>query len=175
MRAGWVKCNGSTLSGNSYPRLLNYLKNNNLATTIQNSSLSDATDTARQYHDNNPGKFYLAYGTTYDEYNIILPDFTSRFIEGADTAGMAVDAGLPNITGRIEANMYGISHGGVFLASTGAFTSDTSQQTTSISSGSSTTTRYKFVNFSASDSNSIYGNSTTVQPPAVQMIPLIKY
>lgn len=31
------------------------------------------------------------------------------------------------------------------------------------------------INFKASDSNPIYGNSNTVQPPAIQLIPQIKY
>jgi hypothetical protein len=33
----------------------------------------------------------------------------------------------------------------------------------------------KGIRFKASDSNSIYGSSSTVQPPAVTMLPVIKY
>ena len=33
----------------------------------------------------------------------------------------------------------------------------------------------KTLNFTASRSNSIYGNADTVQPPAIQLIPQIKY
>lgn len=174
VRPGWVKCNGAVLGGNGYPRLLNYLKNH-LATTFNYASLDDATEYARRQQNNNPGRFFLAHGTTLDAYNIILPDLTGRFIEGADTAGTVVDAGLPNITGYAEADAYGA--GGVLTSSNGVFSLSNNYQVYAIrvDTEAPQNNTYRGLNFSASNSNSIYGRSTTVQPPAIQMIPLIKY
>ena len=72
------------------------------------------------------------------------------------TANTTISAGLPNITGSFNTRS--------IAGASGAFdTSNTSPS--SAGTGSSATQTYK-VSFKASDSNSIYGNSITVQPPA---------
>lgn len=85
---------------------------------------------------------------------------SGRVLQGSDanhSAGSTIEAGLPNITGT-----------GIFAASgqqstgTGAFTKMVSGTAVA---GSSVGTYYKPY-FDASDSNSTYGNSNTVQPPA---------
>lgn len=92
-----------------------------------------------------------------------------RVLQGADSshsAGSTIEAGLPNITGNIATgNSYGFD---AFSEYTGAFAADT---TAHINWQSSTLQqniqgKYGRVGFDASRSNSIYGNSTTVQPPA---------
>lgn len=81
--------------------------------------------------------------------------------------GTTVEAGLPNITGAVSPN---------FLAS--AFSSATATYGSGALRGSvsQTTNKYAYssgiyyggkLSFDASLSNSIYGNSTTVQPPAL--------
>lgn len=72
------------------------------------------------------------------------------------------DAGLPNITGSFTRG------GDVYLASSaqGAFSLGTAGQYRGAEVSGSTTGVSKTVNLDASRSSSIYGNSSTVQPPA---------
>lgn len=111
---------------------------------------------------NKIGTFYGA-GDGSTTFN--LPNTVARFLEGGIGAGTYYEAGLPNITGNISAFKSSIS---------GAFV------------GSNNTNRYDGWNdnedeyavstsFDASRSNSIYGASTTVQPPAMTVIYCIKY
>lgn len=76
-------------------------------------------------------------------------------------------AGLPNITGRFGAT-YGDSpkSSGVFQKST------TAQNGIGLDSGDDNTF---YQNFSAGNYNGIYGNAETVQPPAIMLLPQIKY
>lgn len=79
--------------------------------------------------------------------------------------GTTISAGLPNITGAISA---GATVGAVDLgdirAASGAFSPSTSRSYHP--SGYTSASGYYRANFNASNSNSIYGGSTTVQPPA---------
>lgn len=88
---------------------------------------------------------------------------SGRVLQGADsthTAGTTIEAGLPNITGNFNGNqLYDIHADGY-----GAFrVGGSSSRVTPASSGDDSQTGF---NFDASRSSSIYGNSTTVQPPA---------
>lgn len=105
------------------------------------------------------------YGAGDGSTTFNLPNTVARFLEGGAGAGTYYEAGLPNITGNISAFKASIS---------GAFV------------GSNNTNRYDGWNdnedeyavstsFDASRSNSIYGASTTVQPPAMTVIYCIKY
>lgn len=79
-----------------------------------------------------------------------------------------LDAGLPNITGSFQMRPFNVDSYPI-RENTGAFTSithDGIQLTTTFSSKSNTQKLYKHY-FDASGSSDIYGNSTTVQPPAV--------
>lgn len=86
-------------------------------------------------------------------------------------AGTTVEAGLPNITGEFSArgNEY-LSSGGAVTQASGAFeyiaNSGISMSYIAFSSASTATDKTKF---DASRSNSIYGRSDTVQPPAYCM------
>ena len=79
---------------------------------------------------------------------------------------MAVlSAGLPNITGearRATSDLW---------TSSGAFTNN-GKAGNGFSGG--TAFQWTTMGFDASKSNSIYGSSTTVQPPALQFIPNLK-
>lgn len=80
---------------------------------------------------------------------------TDRVLQGAGTAGSAgstVEAGLPNITGDLSTRSN--------TSNTGAFSTKT--LSSSIDGGNTTAG----TTFDASQSNAIYGNSNTVQPPA---------
>lgn len=112
-------------------------------------------------------KLFAVIGTTYGAGNgkttFQLPNLTNKFIMGNGTAGIIKTAGLPNITGTFG--------GSNFYGPTGAFT--VSKTGTDIDEGSGPFNRG--FTFNASKSNSIYGKSTTVQPPAVTMRFYIKY
>lgn len=110
-------------------------------------------------------KIGTTYGAGDGSTTFNLPNTVARFLEGGIGAGTYYEAGLPNITGNISAFKSSIS---------GAFV------------GSNNTNRYDGWNdnedeyavstsFDASRSNSIYGASTTVQPPAMTVIYCIKY
>ena len=117
-------------------------------------------------------------GTTYGAGNgsttFNLPDLSDKFVEGSGTndVGDVMSAGLPNITGSFNpfAQNYSSMSGSTF---TGAF--DVEDSTQHGYSSSSTDNDNVLVTFDASDSNSIYGNSDTVQPPAVAMLYIIKW
>ena len=119
-------------------------------------------------------------GTTFGEGDgsttFNLPNLQNKFIEGAGTnpVGTEMSAGLPNITGTFGIKGNGSS--GVWGYSEGAFTPSSTGTTiffNGTTAGNSESIGY--YDFNASKSNSIYGNSNTVQPPAVVMNYIIKY
>ena len=82
-------------------------------------------------------------------------------------------AGLPNIRGT----MNDIPSGANNFSKTGAFT-DSSQAETRwyLDANNSGQIRFLFpLSFNAANSNAIYGSADTVQPPALQLIPQIRY
>lgn len=87
-----------------------------------------------------------------------------------------MEAGLPNITGYIEDLQTSYTQGG-FPPGTGSFYS--SYKAAGGVSSAATSDSYKTTaihfGFDASYSNSIYGNSYTVQPPALTTNYVIKY
>ena len=93
-----------------------------------------------------------------------LPNLIDRFLQGAATAGTYKAAGLPNIEGRIGNGngfyTYG-SAGGAFSLAGG-----TQNKNNTVESPVLHTLNYSNFSFNASRVSNIYGNSTTVQPPA---------
>ena len=107
-----------------------------------------------------------------------MPDFQGKVVQGG-TVGTYKNAGLPNITASAKQTMVGNAggNGGIVTtyATTGAFTKGaafTDANSTALSQGYYTL--YPLA-FDASLSNAIYGNSSTVQPPALCMSIVIKY
>ena len=117
-------------------------------------------------------KLFSVIGTTYGSGNgsttFNLPNLVDKFVEGSATAGTVKSAGLPNITGGFRAYSYSTGDGN------GAFNS--SVKSPSVLKGA-TDQNLNWISytFDASRSNSIYGISTTVQPPALTMRYIIKY
>lgn len=92
----------------------------------------------------------------------VLPNLNdNRFLEGAETAGTSKDAGLPNIEGST-----GTTGTSCFKASgsTGVFSNSPKSSNKGITSWGGTNSDTIQLRFDASQSNSIYGNSDTVQP-----------
>ena len=98
-----------------------------------------------------------------------LPNLIGRFPEGANQAGGYKDAGLPNITGKT-----GTTCSYTTFSSSGSLKNSTKASDYMVASGGAYA--YKEINFDldASQSNPIYGNSDTVQPPSTLLIPYVK-
>lgn len=98
-----------------------------------------------------------------------VPDLRGRFLEGANgNLGNKIEAGLPNITGKFYNNTNATSTlSGAFFSYTYGSSQNLKNDDYVKNSG--------YVIFDASRSNSIYGNSNTVQPPAVCVNYIIKY
>lgn len=121
------------------------------------------------------------YGGSGDYFN--LPNLTDKFIEGASSAGTDKEAGLPNITGTVrcysEYNLNNSNYWDDGSALNGAFYWNSALESseaygTSTNMTSGTNDAIRNVRFDASKSNSTYGNSATVQPPALTMRYIIK-
>lgn len=114
----------------------------------------------------------------YSELSAVLgkttvPDYRGRFLEGNQVAGTVKEAGLPNITGQTN---YTSHNSGGFRSgkNTGALFATNRFDGYYTDSSSSEGGLYHAIAIDASKSNSIYGNSTTVQPPSVTVRYFIK-
>ena len=126
---------------------------------------------------------YAVIGNTYggDTENFNVPNLVDKFIQGSTTSGTEKEAGLPNITGEVgylnaidKGNYYeGINNkDGCFASSRNIRTYPEATRTAKGEADEIGETG--IINFNASNSNSIYGNSNTVQPPALTMVYIIK-
>ena len=110
---------------------------------------------------------FAVIGTTYGSGDgsttFNLPNLTDRFLQGSTTSGTVKNAGLPNITGWADGQLGLATAGGAFQSS--------NLSANNLPNGDG----YHGLSFDASRSNSIYGNSTTVQPPALTCLICIKY
>lgn len=106
------------------------------------------------------------YGTGDGGTTFNVPNLVDKFIEGAATSGTVKSAGLPNITGTLSTpsndGWVPNRNGGLFV--TGEKTIDYRTHLETSTSGLA-----NIQTFDASRANSIYGNSSTVQPPALTM------
>ena len=84
--------------------------------------------------------------------------------KGGDTTDVLV-AGLPNIEGTSVANDGAWYESGAFFRS----------QTKGMTNCDAHNGSRNIISFDASLSNEIYGNSDTVQPPALSLLPQIKF
>ncbi len=111
------------------------------------------------------------YGTTYGagdgSTTFNLPDFRNRAVWGASSAGYLF-AGLPNITGAASVTR---SYG---TGASGALYYD-GVQNAYIAYNNTGSLDGTILRFSASLTNSIYGASSTVQPPAIKVRVYTRY
>lgn len=143
--AGWLLCDGSAVSRTTYAAL------------------------------------FAVIGTTYGSgdgsstFNV--PNLTDRFIQGNATAGTVKSAGLPNITGHLKPtdNSGDWTPDQEYTDYGGAVKSLSKNMKISQKLSDTLYNGWGGFEFDASKSNAIYGNSTTVQPPAVTMRYIIKY
>lgn len=114
----------------------------------------------------------ITYGEGDGTTTFNLPNLIDKFIQGSNTAGTEKTAGLPDMTGALSQAVLrkaGFNKSGVFNGTTKIGDYWDSNKGDSFQGD-----RYQ-IDFKASNSNSIYGNSTTVQPPALTMMYIIKY
>lgn len=166
IRNGYLQLNGQTVNTSDYPRLVNFLSSNSL--------IKPYTAT--------PNINDFTYGDSNND-SLVLPNFNNLFIENANIPLTKKNAGVPNITGSLsytyttslsttQQNNINNQHKSLKWISTQYDSASIQIGTKAISDGGKS---YVQANLDASRENSIYGNSTTVQPPSVTLIPLIKY
>ena len=94
--------------------------------------------------------------------SVRLPTVVNGTLWGADSAsiGQSLAAGLPNVTGKVNVISAGSAFAGALRTAT------TEEAKIAVSAGGHYRLR---IDLDASLSNSIYGNSATVQPPAIRV------
>ena len=148
LKEGYVKLNGATVQREDYPRLVQYATDNNLWT-------------------DSPTTEVWKFGKGDNSTTFVLPDYRNLFIEGGDTASK-IEAGLPNIEGETSLVFCNMQTNKGALTLTG-------RPQYAFQNNQSTIHALSVLNIDASRSNHIYGNSETVQPSAITLIPQIKY
>lgn len=157
LRDGYIKANGATVKASEYPRLLVWVRESNMTVTAEQYK----TDCSKYVYDAAQDK-------------LTLPNAVGRVLQGGESV-KSIEAGLPNITGEtVEGYLLSqrmtkptsFSAKGVIhlesAAENGAGPGAEKQN-------------YARLKIDASRSNTIYGASDTVQPPAISLIAQIKY
>lgn len=149
---GWLACTGASVSTSDYAELFAAIGK---AFTPQLTSTDPAVENP-EYSD--PTVFRL-------------PNLMGKVPWGSTSVGTAIDAGLPNITGTAT---FAVSDGvNQTWPDEGAFFWDSYNATELAEKKLGTGKRD--LKIDASRSNSIYGKSNTVQPPALCLLPCIRY
>lgn len=153
--AGYLVCNGAALLTSEYPKLYNAI-----------------------------GQKFLPSGKTVTSGTFYLPNLINRVAWGSsDSVGTIKEAGLPNINGAVGTRPHtsgtvNSEYGGAVPGKQveGAFTFKTTAgtYTNTGTAESDKSSHDDLLTFNASRSNSIYGASTTVQPPALCLLPCIR-
>lgn len=115
------------------------------------------------------------FGTGNGSSTFTLPNLDERFIEGTTTTsdvGKKLEAGLPNIMGELGPALAQNS-GTINNLVSGAISIDRSHDGKDLIGGSHWSA--KGLAFSASQSNSVYGISSDVQPRSILLSPCIKF
>lgn len=160
---GYVLANGAEVQRADYPRLV---------------ALADAQSLWTDDTAANLGLYGKGDGTT----TMVLPNWIGRMAQYASAAGASVAAGLPNIKGSFGARRntqpYENSEN-MWTGSIGKAIYVTADEVTRGSNVLQAVGKYYNNNtmmvFDASKDNAIYGASTTVQPPAINVLPVLRY
>lgn len=153
-----VKANGATVNRSDYPSLAAYATEHNLWT-------------------DDPASEPYKYGRCDGGTTMVLPDFRNRVIQGGDNV-LAIAAGLPNIEGYFTKgpdDTTSSDESGIVEYVGGSFIARNVSTRKTIAPTGSKFTLANGVTLDASKSSTIYGNADTVQPPAIVLIPQIKY
>jgi len=155
---GWLVCNGATVFTSNYAALFAAI-----GKTFTPQLISTDPDVENpEYSD--PTVFRL-------------PNLMGKVPWGSTSVGTVIDAGLPNIRGGFTTRaadylenqiLFAASSGALYYNGRGKGSSDTLKEITGWKNEHS-------YELDASRSSSIYGNSATVQPPALCLLPCIRY
>lgn len=148
---GCVKLNGATVNRADYIRPAKIATDKNLWTS------SPSTE---------PYKYGNGNGST----TMTLPDYRNRVIQGGDSVAV-LQAGLPNILGAFSEGW----NDGTEATNSLSGAVYAKSQSMRLRSADGIGNWNRRLSFDASRSSGIYGASTTVQPPALQLIPQIKF
>lgn len=126
-------------------------------------------------------ELFAAIGTTYGagdgSTTFNLPDLRGKWMMGADAehaVGEEVAEGLPDIVGLLDITSNDVQW--IIRTASGAFTKTDEQSQIDIHQiALASGTSHNYVQFNASNSNSIYGASTHVTPASVALLPCIVY
>ena len=152
---GWLVCNGAAVGTSDYPALFAAIGN---TFSPEDVSASPAT------------------------FN--LPNLIGKVPWGSTSVGTVIDAGSPDISGHFSATDNVCCNGQptdtplVFRSNDGCFSLIDGSGPRALVANISVHGTYadkRRITFSASSSNNIYGNSDTVQPPALCLLPCIRY
>lgn len=138
----------------------------------ENYLLCDGSAVSRSTYTNLFKVIGTLYGAGDGSTTFNLPNLVERFVEGGNSSGTVKNAGLPNITGEVKPSDQNYGWGAGTEAS-GAFT-NYYNWFSHIGASDWSGNRGNGFTFDASRSNSIYGASDTVQPPAIVMKYIIK-
>lgn len=123
------------------------------------------------------GNYFNTGEEAEDEFRIPNYNITGRFLQPSKNVGISINAGLPNITGKIDAsntNANAEAFGETYPDQiTGAFEGIWGYQSALPDAQGGTMLRG--FDFDASRCNTIYGSSNTVQPPSQTVHICIKY
>lgn len=151
---GWLVCNGASVSTSDYAALFAAIGK----TFTPQLTSTDPDVENPEYSD--PTVFRL-------------PNLMGKVPWGSTSVGTVIEAGLPNITGQVTfVNSDGVDQ--TKYPDLGCFywaIYNHNWKTSSTNNGPAK----RSLLFSASRSNSIYGGSDTVQPPALCLLPCIRY
>lgn len=148
---GWLPCNGASVGTSDYAALFAAI-----GKTFTPRLISTDPDVENpEYSD--PTVF-------------LLPNLMGKVPWGSSTQiGIEIEAGLPEIAGAV---------GGVFVwgeSGIGAFLDSVKEGPADFTTYSPMSHQWRTLKFEASKANAIYGKSGTVQPPALCLLPCIRY
>lgn len=164
---GYIKANGAKVKASEYPRLLKFAQDNSLCVSDSEWMANSATK--------------YVYDASADTLKV--PNVVGLVLQGGNEL-ITKSAGLPNIKGTTTfRTITNPDHNLIFGDNDTYHSTGTFYKTTKIWSGThdavsvSGHSPYEVeqLNMDASRSNSVYGNSNTVQPPACCLIAQIKY
>lgn len=113
----------------------------------------------------------ITFGSGDGSTTFTLPNLIDKFAQGSTTVGTVKSAGLPDIKGSII-NFQGKAS---YQECNDAFYIEEPAGYTAPCLENLNKSQTVNIHFNASSFSPIYGNSTTVQPPALTLLPCIKY
>ena len=119
-----------------------------------------------QYYEDTVAQYGICGAFAVTENDVRLPLYNNAFLQAGDSSniGKEVEAGLPNITGSLNAlsGYYGTT------STSGSFTA-IRDGSTGVSHNNAAHWSPTYFNFDASLSNDVYGKSDTVQPLSIRV------